>query len=447
MEIKEPILQQAETPWTASAEKAGAFEISDIISKRPPFIVRWGITMFFFILLIIAGAGWYVNYPDLVMANARLTGLNTPRPIVSRIEGRLLVLKVQEGDRVLKGQTLGFMESVADASNVLELEQWLDTLEQSIYLQKTKTVAEVYNHLEQRQLGTAWQLGELHSNWQQFMQVFLQYMNYINAGFYVRKQQMLANDEVQLHKMQQILLNQQQLQQQDLALTQETFEAQQALANQQVISPFEYRQEQSKLIGKELTIPQLEAGKLGNKMQQLEKQKERANLDNDIFNQHQNFRQALYAVQAQIQLWKQQYILTAPDSGKVIFAAFYQPGQLLHSGQTILFVSPPQTQYFADLLVPQYNFGKVATGQQVRLKLLAYPSEQFGVLQGQVRAIQQASTDSGFLARVRLPDSLITQYNHQVVFREGLTGEAEIITEQLNLLQRLYYNTVKSLQR
>jgi HlyD family secretion protein len=116
-------------------------------------------------------------------------------------------------------------------------------------------------------------------------------------------------------------------------------------------------------------------------------------------------------------------------------------------GQVLLYVSPPQTQYFAELLVPQYNLGRVATGQQVRLKLQAYPFEQFGALQGHIEAIQQASTDSGFLVRVKLPDSLVTQYQKPVFFREGLTAQAEIVTENLNLLQRLYFNAVRALQR
>jgi HlyD family secretion protein len=422
-------------------------EISDIISKQPPFIVRWGITIFFFILLSMVGACWFVSYPDLVMANARLTGLNTPRPVVSRTDGRLLSLLAQESEWVQKDQVLGFMESVAHANDVLQLEHWLDTLQQSIYQNNNKAVASIFNYLSQMQQGPAWQLGELHSNWQQFMQVYLQYINYINTGFFVRKKQMLAMDVAQLNQMKGILQYQQKLQEQDLALSQQTFNAQKALAAEKVISPFEYRQEQSKLIGKELSLPQLEAGAVSNQMQQLEKQKELANLDNDIFNQHQVFRQALYAMQAQVQLWKQQYVLTAPDSGKVLFAAFYQPGQLIRSGQVLLYVSPPQTQYFAELLVPQYNFGRVSTGQQVRLKLQAYPFEQFGALEGHIEAIQQASTDSGFLARVKLPDSLITQNDQPIFFREGLTAQAEIITDNLNLLQRLYYNAVRVVQR
>lgn len=446
MATNHTILLQEETLEESTSGRSPN-EINDIISKRPPFIVRWGITIFFFILLTMVAASWFVSYPDLVMANARITGLNTPRPVVGRTEGRLLSLYAQEGHWVHKNQTLGFMESVAHADDVLQLEQWLDTLQQSIYQNNSKAVAIIFNHLSQMQQAPTWQLGELHSNWQQFMQVYLQYINYINAGFFVRKKQMLAMDVAQLNHMQGILQLQQKLQQQDLALTQKTFDAQSTLANEKVISPFEYRLEQSKLIGKELTLPQLEAGKVGNQMQQLEKQKELANLENDIFNQHQVFRQALHAMQAQLQLWKQQYVLTAPDSGKVIFAAFYQPGQLMRIGQVLLYVSPPQTQYFAELLVPQYNFGRVATGQQVRLKLQAYPFEQFGALQGHIIAIQQASTDSGFLVRVKLPDSLVTQYHKPIFFREGLTAQAEIVTENLNLLQRLYFNAVRALQR
>ena len=40
--------------------------------------------------------------------------------------------------------------------------------------------------------------------------------------------------------------------------------------------------------------------------------------------------------------------------------------------------------YFVEMLIPQYNFGKVKQGQDVLLKFQAYPFEQYGSVLGKI---------------------------------------------------------------
>jgi hypothetical protein len=63
-------------------------EVNEVLSQPPSWLVRWGITVFFFVLLILLGVGWFVEYPDLIKANLRVVAMNFPKSVNAKSEGR-----------------------------------------------------------------------------------------------------------------------------------------------------------------------------------------------------------------------------------------------------------------------------------------------------------------------------------------------------------------------
>ena len=141
------------------------------------------------------------------------------------------------------------------------------------------------------------------------------------------------------------------------------------------------------------------------------------------------------------------YLLIAPTSGKIAFATFLQENQQLQANQIICFVNPENTQYYAEVYIPQTNFGKVQAGQEVLLKFPSYPFQEYGSVKGKIDFISNISTDSGYLAKVNLLQGLTTNYNKQVQYRDGLQAQGEIITKDMRLLQRFYFNIIKSVKK
>lgn len=78
-----------------------------------------------------------------------------------------------------------------------------------------------------------------------------------------------------------------------------------------------------------------------------------------------------------------------------------------------------------------------------QLKVNPYPYEEFGYIRGKLEYISSVSTDSGFLGNVVLRNGLTTVRDRKIQFRNGLQAQAVIITEQMRLMQRFYYNTIK----
>jgi HlyD family secretion protein len=258
---------------------------------------------------------------------------------------------------------------------------------------------------------------------------------------------MLLKDRSNLEKLHNNLLNQKELEEQDLELAQKSFNANQTLRDKKVLSELDYNDEKSKFINKKLSLPQINNAIIGNESDQNAKQKEIAELDNTILQQKIIFQQALSTLKSQLDEWEKKYLLIAPIAGKVTFVTLIQENQQLQSNQTICYINPENSHYFAQLVIPQANLGKVAVGQKVLLKFSSYPFQEYGAVYGKVEFISPIATEDGYFAKVALQDGLKTNYGKQIMYRDGLQGNAEIITKDLRLLERFYYDLLKQIKR
>jgi len=423
--------------------------VQEIVSHKPGFLIRYGITLFFVILISMIATCWFIKYPDLVSSIAKLTSLNAPKPVVCKTDGKLIKLLVKEGTTVNNNDVIGFVESTASHEEVIKLDVALDTMQALLASNKTTEIKNCLAVFSSPTVGGGWEgvLGELQQPYQSFIQAYTAFANYLQGGFYLQKKALLANDMENLNRLHNNLLQQKEMQQQDIALAQKTFDMNDTLKRYKIISDLEYRNEKSKLLNKISSLPQINNALISNEAQQVEKLKEIKELDNTITQQQTIFQQALNTFKSQVEDWKKRYLLIAPESGTVSYAGFIQENQQLKSNQTVCFINTGNTSYYAEITIPQSNFGKVKTGQEVLLKFNAYPDVEFGSVIGRVDFISGIPTDSGYMARISLPYGLITNYKTNIQYRDGLTANAAIITADMRLLQKFYYNIYKQIKR
>ncbi|MBE9048026.1 HlyD family efflux transporter periplasmic adaptor subunit [Pleurocapsales cyanobacterium LEGE 10410] len=125
----------------------------------------------------------------------------------------------------------------------------------------------------------------------------------------------------------------------------------------------------------------------------------------------------------------------------------YQALSATAVGQELLYLQPGNTTWFGELSVAQQSFGRVREGQRVMVRFSGYPYHEFGSVYGEVEYFSEFPVrDSLFLAKVHFPDGLLTSYGHDIPPRNGMTGRAEIITQGMRLLERVYNNITKELR-
>lgn len=100
------------------------------------------------------------------------------------------------------------------------------------------------------------------------------------------------------------------------------------------------------------------------------------------------------------------------------------------------------------LKVPSAGFGKVEAGQEVNIKLNGFPFMEYGILKGEVASISKVpeNTDAGlcYTVVVSLPKGLESTYRKEFPFVQDMDGSAEIITEDMRLIEQ-FIRPIRSL--
>ncbi len=129
----------------------------------------------------------------------------------------------------------------------------------------------------------------------------------------------------------------------------------------------------------------------------------------------------------QLKQWEKRYLLISPISGKVTFTKVWSKHQNT---------------------IPAMGIGKVKQGQRVNIKLDNFPYMEFGLMKGTVNNISLVPTitDKGifYTADIHLPDTLVSNYGRKLKFTQEMSGTAEIITDDIRLLER-FLNPIKAL--
>jgi multidrug resistance efflux pump len=406
-------------------------EVQEVISYRPHWIVRKGNSFFFIIIFSLLALTWLIKYPDVINGSARLVALNPPKLINSKVQGKLVKLFVTNEQEVQIDQHLGYMESTSAYDEVMSLQQWV---EQTII----KISESNYETVISNPLPRLSNLGELQYYYHQFQNELIETKQTLSNGYYQKKKNSLQKDLQYLGNLKSDATDQKQLLELDKELQNAEYKAYEKLAKEKVIAPLELNQYKSKMIAKEQGLKQINTQITNSEISRHAKQKELLDLEKTIADQQQKFYSGLLDLKSEIEKWIQQYVLVASENGKVLFISSLQENELISNGQSLFYIQPPQTQFYAELMAGQKGLGKIKPGQKVMLKVESYPSNEFGYLKGTVSYVSGlANRRDSFLVKVDLPKGLKTNYNKTLFFRNDMSARAEIITDNRKLFDRL----------
>jgi len=406
-------------------------DMQDIITTVPSWILRWGITLFFGILILIVSLSALIKYPDIVKTKLKIESPNSPKPVVSKVSGKLVKLLVKENATVVTGQALAYMESTGDHDKIWRLAINLKELQTQVL--QNKSVSQVLFSQSDNI-----QFGELQSAYQIFYQEYLNYKSAINDGFYLKKKGFLQNDLLDLTKQVQQLNQQKQIQQRSFVIADDDYKMHKKLEKERVETPAELRQQESKYLSQKSPLVQTESALISANNNYSAKQKEILELDNQIREEKAKFLQALNSLISQAEDWKSKYILIAAQSGKLSYAGIVQENQVLNLSQEVFYINPGNEAFFGQMSIPQDNMGKVKEGQEVLVKLRSFPFEEYGMIRGKISYIADVPyKDSVFVSKVDFKIRSTSDMKRPIHLKQGMMADAEIITQDATILQRI----------
>jgi len=415
-------------------------EVQEIIGRPPHWLVRWGITAFFGVLGLVLLSAAVIKYPEVIHAPLRLTAVNAPQSLESRINGKLVRITVENNSVVQEGEVLAWLESTARHPEVLRLSETVDALRGWLLEGSPQRLS----GLDIEQFAN---LGEIQNAFQGFEQAYREFVSFLPGGFYSRQREILLKELEYTRDLLEQLHAQKEIQQDDYNRSRREVEAQRRLAEGGHIAPMELARAEAELSARQLPLQQTESAIINNFVSQIAKEREIMELDKRIDEQSSMFLQALNSLRSVIDEWKNQYLVTAPYAGRVVFAGILQENQSLAAGQQLFYIQPESTSFFGELMVSQASFGKIEEGQPVQVRFSGYPYHEYGSVFGRVDYFSDFPVrDSLFFAKVSFPDGLVSNYGREITPRNGMTGQAEIITQDMRLLERVVNNITKELR-
>lgn len=415
-------------------------EVQEIIGRPPHWLIRWGILAFFGVLGMVLLSAEVIKYPEVIHAPLRLSAVDAPQSLESRINGKLVRINISNNSRVEEGSILTWLESTAKHQQVLELDKRIDSMR--VWLLDSRL-----QRLNSFDYGQFTDLGEIQNTFQGFEQAYREFVSYLPAGFYSRQREILIQEMDYTRQLMEHLHQQKEIQQKEYNLTKREVDMKRHLAENDHIAPIELDRAEAELSARQLPLQQTESAIINNVVSQIAKEREIMELDKRTADQVSMFLQSINLLKSTIEEWKTNYLVTAPFGGRVVYAGILQENQNLAAGQPIFYIQPDNTSFFGELAISQQSFGKIEEGQQVQVKFSGYPYHEFGSVFGRIEYLSDFPVqDSLFFAEVYFPEGLVTNYGRKITPRNGMTGQAEIITQDMRLLERVINNITKEIR-
>ena len=409
-------------------------EVKDVLSKPPKALFRWGNTILFVFIIIVLFLSWLLKYPDIVTAQAILTTEIPPQKEFARVSGKIDSLFVKNYQAVKEGAPLALIENTANFKDVIYLKSILDTL----------TVNQTSFYFPLDDLPMLF-LGDIENEFSLFEN------NYVLYILNKESQSFLNNDLASKYALSELryrlqtLKNQKELNQKELFFKQKDLDRIEALYKKGVVSAQEFENKkleylQSERSYKNMSVSISQTKENISNRNNLKKQTSIENTREEI-NLLKGVIQSLDQLKTAIKEWELRYLFKSNIEGEVSFMKIWNKNQTINSGDFVFTIIPKNhSSYICKLQAPVLNSGKVKIGQDVNIKLSSYPDNEFGILTGKIKDISLVPNIEGlYLIDVELPEKLITTHGKEIEFKQEMTGIAEIITEDLRLIERVFY--------
>lgn len=413
--------------------------VQDILTRPPHWLIRWGNTLIFVILLMVLAMSYFIKYPEFVPAPIVVTSQNPPERILSRTNSKIEKIFIKDHQSVDKEEILMVLQSAASYKDVIQLKKIVDSINTS-----------QINHFPLQEISRM-KLGELQGDYNAFAKAFQDERLFTSLQPY--EPENLAADQGISEIRSRISTTRQQLQLEraKFDLSRENYNRSQTLFSQGVISKTELEGERIKFIQAEQNLKSIniQLSQLEESINNLNRTKSGAsiNTQKDKINYSSQTLQLFEQLRKALKQWEQNYLIVSSTEGTVSFQQFWGENQFVKSGDALVSVLPKDKEAIVGRMsVPATNSGKIVAGQTVLIKLDNYRYQEFGIVEGKVQNISLTPDEEGnYYVDVILPQGLRTSYNKNLTFDKEMKGNAEIVTQDLRLIERFFYQIRKLL--
>lgn len=413
--------------------------VQDILTAVPSWMIRWGNTLIMVLLMLFFLLSWIIKYPDIIDATALVTTETPPQKEYARVGGKLKHILVSNSEAVIPSQDLAVIENTANYEDILYLKSIIDTL--------SYTKERFDFPINDIPLLF---LGEVDNQFAIFENNYIEYHRNRKLKPFHNKELNQILSQAEIKNRLANLNTQLTIQKKELTFQESDYNRYKSLFDKGVISEQEFEQKElvylrSRRSFKALvnSISQLRETLVSSSTNyEIEKTNQSGKdirLIRSVIHSYNQLKKAIYD-------WESTYVLKSEINGNVSFLDFWSINQQVKPNDLIFTIIPAENdKHIAKLKIPALNSGKIKVGQRVYLELDKYPENEFGKLTSVIHKISAITDESdNYLIDVILDEKLLTTYGKEIPYQSDMLGNANIVTEDLRLLER-FFNQLRSI--
>ena len=138
-------------------------------------------------------------------------------------------------------------------------------------------------------------------------------------------------------------------------------------------------------------------------------------------------------------------MVRASYNGRVNFLSNLNEKEFVTAGTPLFAVLPQDERILGYVQIPAEGVGRIEIGQRVNIQLANFPAHEFGQLKAEVLSVSEIPTvnpetkEGYYLVKVALPEGLTTTYKKELEFSAEMLGVASVVTKDLSVLERIFY--------
>ena len=408
-------------------------EFNEVLSTVPAWIIRWGITMTACVVLMLLVGSAVFKYPDIISSTVTLTGTTPVSAVVARSSGKLQELYVENNQKVKANALLAVIENPAKTEDIIRLKELLQQAESNL-----DTIALVPSG----QL----QLGSLQSLYSSYYLSMSEYRQFRELAYHLKKVDLVKVRIVKNEVYYTNMLKQKELSVAQAKIAHQQYARDSLLGVKGLVSKEAVEESYSRYLQSSLSAENMDRS-LENLQIQLAQMKESLyDTEYQYLDQRNKLetqlRSLINQLRAEIDAWEINYALITPVDGEITLTQYWTNNQNVTAGNIVFNIVPTnQGEIIGKALLPTERSGKVRKGQKVNIRFSNYPDKEFGIVKGTVKNISLIPVVDGqnvksYMVDIQLPNGLRTSYDKELPFLPEMEGQADIITEDISLLER-----------
>jgi hypothetical protein len=408
-------------------------EVQEILGTPPPWLVAWGTTIAAFTVIILFWVGHWVEYPDKVSADIRVTSTEPPKRLIAENYTYISKILVENEDTVETGEILMVFKSKASWEDVLVLQDYILSVREI-----NDSTMLTFNPPDDLLLGD------------------LQEDLY---DFFKKQEDFRLSNTGNLEKMSIRQLRKRLYKLKSGISVEKKRKAK--VAEQLTLVNQRYAREQNQFYNKEISLSKLRKTRedilaLEREMQGIESLIKNKEFEEETIRGQINgvkrgsiesasvaytkLKDSFVRLQNKVDDWEKRYLITSPTNGIALIPNENIGEQQFVSRETELMMVVPlkETETIGKMAMELNGSGKVKRGQQVIVRFDSYPFHEFGAVIGVVSRKGRLPNDEKIPIEVSFPNGLVTTTGKLIESEREMSGTAEIITMDKRFIDRIF---------